>query len=97
MTGVTEFAAEPPNELEPRFAKAHGATLIRCDRADYVPVSPQHFDHATAWLPFGIGTFRIDELDDQLVRFGPRSGRRDCGEDCVLDRGRFVEVTSNTF
>jgi hypothetical protein len=40
MTGVTEFAAEPPNELEPRFAKAHGATLIRCDRADYVPVSP---------------------------------------------------------
>ena len=40
MTGVTEFAAEPPNELEPRFAKAHAATLIRCDRADYVPVSP---------------------------------------------------------
>ena len=31
MTGVTEFAAEPPNELEPRFAKAHGATLIRCE------------------------------------------------------------------
>ena len=40
MTGVTEFAAEPPNELEARFAKAHGATLIRCDRADYVPASP---------------------------------------------------------
>jgi hypothetical protein len=29
---------------------------------------PRHFDHVAASLPFGIGTFWVGKLDDQLVR-----------------------------
>ena len=41
---------------------------MRTSRRRVDGLVPRHFDHVTAWLPFGIGTFRIDELDDQLVR-----------------------------
>ena len=58
---------------------------------------PRHFDHVTAWLPFGIGTFRIGELDDQLVRLDLDPDDVIVDEGCVLDVGRFVDVNSNTF
>jgi transposase InsO family protein len=35
---------------------------------------PRHFDHVTASLPFGTGTFCVGKLDDQLVRFDHPGG-----------------------
>jgi hypothetical protein len=57
---------------------------------------PRHFDHVTASLPFGIGTFCVGKLDDQLVRLDLDPDDVIVNEGCVLDLGRFVEVTSNT-
>ena len=59
MTGVTEFAAEPPNELEPRFAKAHGATLIRCDRADDGRIVGRIYEDRSQGSPPDCGSLRL--------------------------------------
>ena len=48
-------------------------------------------------LSFGIGTFCIGKLDDQLVRLDLDPDDVIVDEGCVLDLGRSVEVTSNTF
>ena len=58
---------------------------------------PRHFDHVTASLPFGTGIFCVAKLDDQLVRLDVDPDDIIVDEGCVLDVGRFVEVTSNTF
>ena len=58
---------------------------------------PRHFDHITASLPFGTGTFCVGKLDDQPARVDLDPDDVIVDEDCVLDVGRFVEVTSNTF
>ena len=58
---------------------------------------PRHFDHVTASHLFGIGTFCISELDDQLVRLDLDPDDMILDEDRVLDLGGFVEVTSNRF
>jgi hypothetical protein len=58
---------------------------------------PRHFDHVAASLPFGIGTFWVGKLDDQLVRLDLDPDDVIVNEGCVLDLGRSVEVTSNTF
>ena len=58
---------------------------------------PRHFDHVTASLPFGIGTFCVGKLDDQLLRLDLDPDDMFVDEGYVLDISRFVEVTSNTF
>jgi len=58
---------------------------------------PRHFDYVTASLLFGIGTFWAGKLDDQMVRLHLDPDDVFVDEGCVLDVGRFVEVTSNTF
>ena len=58
---------------------------------------PRHFDQVTASLPFGNGTFCVGKLDDQLVQLDLDPNDVVVDEGCVLDVGRFVEVTSNTF
>jgi hypothetical protein len=58
---------------------------------------PRQFDHVTVSLSFGIGTFCIGKLDDQLVRLDLDPDDVIVDEGCVLYVGRFVEVTSNTF
>ena len=58
---------------------------------------PRHFDHVAASLPFRIGTFCVGKLDGQLVRLDLDPNDVIVDEGCVLDVGRFVEVTSNTF
>jgi hypothetical protein len=58
---------------------------------------PWHFDHGTSSLPFAIGTVCVGKLDDQLVRSDVDPDDVFVDEGCVLNVGRFVEVTSNTF
>ena len=58
---------------------------------------PRHFDQVTPSLPFGTGTFCVGKLDGQLVRLDLDPDDVIVDEGCVLDVGRFVEVTSNTF
>jgi hypothetical protein len=55
---------------------------------------PRHFDHVTASLPFETGTFCVGKLDDQLIRLHLDPDDVFVDEGCVLDVGRFVEVTA---
>ena len=47
----------------------------------------RHFIDVTASLPFGIGTFWVGKLDDQLVRLDLDPDDMFVDEGCVLDVG----------